>query len=111
MDEAEFQPPEPTVIARRSLILSGIVCRASLENYADEEYKRDTAALIHSWFDELSLWPYLEPCEEEIVRCPFDKMPKDVTLLHILAAIPYTLYQKFVGFDVKSELQTDIMQS
>lgn len=76
MDAAEFQPPEPVVIARRSLILSGIVCRASLENYADEEYKRETAALIHSWFDELGLWPYLEPCEEEIVRCPFDKMPK-----------------------------------
>jgi hypothetical protein len=75
-DEISYQPPEPIDIARRALILSGVVCRASIESYTDEEYKRETADDIHEWFDELDLWPYLEPDEEQIIRSPFGEMPR-----------------------------------
>jgi hypothetical protein len=34
---------------------------------------------------------------------PFANMPDEVTLLHILAAIPYTLWQEFVNFEVKTQ--------
>lgn len=30
---------------------------------------------------------------------PFEKIPEDVTLLHVIAAIPYTLYQEFFKFE------------
>jgi hypothetical protein len=58
------------------LILSAVVCRAFLESYTDEPYKRETVDDIHEWFDELDLWPQVEPDECEIVRAPFGKMSK-----------------------------------
>jgi hypothetical protein len=74
-EEITFHPPEPIDIARRALILSAVVCRATLESYTDAEYKRQTAKDIHDWFDQLELWPYLEPVEEEIIRARFGKLP------------------------------------
>ncbi len=68
-------PPEPVEVARRALILSGVVCRAHLEHYTDKEYRRQTAEDIHEWFTELNLWPHLEPDEEKIVRAKFGKLP------------------------------------
>src|SRR5947209_6400159 len=76
VDEMVFLPPKATDVARRALILSGVVCRAALESYNDEEYKRETASRIHDWFDELDLWLHLEPCEERIICCPFGEMPR-----------------------------------
>ena len=62
LDDVDSQPlpPTPIEVVRRALILSGVVCRASLENHKDDKYRRQTAAEIHEWFDELALWPYLE---------------------------------------------------
>jgi hypothetical protein len=76
MEEPADQPPEPIDVARRALILSGVVCRASIERYSDEDYKHETAGQIHEWFTELDLWPYLEPQEEEIIRAAFGEMPR-----------------------------------
>ena len=83
-DEADLEedelsrppPPSPIAVARRALVLSGVVCRASIENYKDEKYKRQTAEEIHEWFDELDLWPHLEAREEQILRAEFGLMPR-----------------------------------
>jgi hypothetical protein len=36
---------------------------------------------------------------------PFANMPEGVTLLHVIAAIPYTLYQEFINFEYNPEVQ------
>jgi hypothetical protein len=69
------RPPAAVDVARRALILSAVVCRASIEAYTDEAYKQQTAEDIHEWFDELKLWPYLEPDEIPTIRAPFGKLP------------------------------------
>jgi hypothetical protein len=69
------RPPAPTAltVARRALILCAVVCRGHLEHYKDEEYRRQTVEHIHEWFDELQLWPDLDPDEEKLIRAPFGK--------------------------------------
>ena len=74
LEETPDRPPAALDVARRALILSAVVCRASIESYRDEEYKRQTLQDIHEWFDELKLWPHLEPNEEEILRTPLGEM-------------------------------------
>jgi len=68
-------PPAPVDVVRRALILSAVVCRSHLENYKDEEYRRQTVEYIREWFDELDLWPHLEPSEEKIIRADFWTIP------------------------------------
>jgi hypothetical protein len=77
-DETSDQPPNAVNVARRALILSAVVWRASIESYTDESYKRETAKHVHDWLDELKLSPHLEPEEEKILRTPFGKMPRQV---------------------------------
>jgi hypothetical protein len=67
-------------VARRVLVLSAVVCRASIEAYTDETYKRQTADHIREWLDELKLWPHLEPEEEAILRARFDHMPRQLRI-------------------------------
>lgn len=76
MDELEFEPQTAVAVARRALILSGVVCRASLEGIADESHVHEAATNIHGWFDELGLWPYVEPLERTILQAPFSSMPE-----------------------------------
>lgn len=71
LDEMPDRPPSPLDVARRALILSAVVCRASLEWYTDEQYQQETATHIREWLDELGLWPHVEPSEEGILRAPF----------------------------------------
>src|SRR5690242_18501546 len=52
LEEPPDRPPAALEVARRSLILSAVVCRASIESYRDEEYKRQTVEDIHEWLDE-----------------------------------------------------------
>lgn len=73
-EETPDRPPGALDVARRALILSAVVCRATIENYRDEEYKRQTVEDIHEWLDELRSWPHLEPDEEEIIRTPLGEM-------------------------------------
>jgi uncharacterized protein DUF4272 len=72
-------PPSPVEVARRALVLSGVVCRAFIENHKDEK-SRDTAEEIHEWFDELELWPYLEPYEQEIINAEFGTMDRHLNI-------------------------------
>jgi hypothetical protein len=75
-DEMVDRPPAPVDVARRALILSEVVCRASIESSTDESYKRQTAENIREWLDELRLRPHLEPDEKKILRAGFGKMPR-----------------------------------
>jgi hypothetical protein len=75
-EERLDQPPTPVTVARRALILSGVVCRCNLEWYKDEDYRKEAIADIHDWFDELDLWPHLEPDEAAILDAPLGKLKK-----------------------------------
>ena len=75
-DNIYDRPPSAVEVARRALILSAVVCRASIETYTDEEYKRQTAEDIYEWLEDLKLWPYLEPDEEAILCASFGAMPQ-----------------------------------
>lgn len=75
-EEMPDQPPAAIAVARRALILSAVVCRASIESYSDEAYKRQTAEDIYEWLDELKLWPHVEPDEEQILRASFGALPQ-----------------------------------
>ena len=68
-------PPGSVAVARRALILSGVVCRAFLEDSKDEKGRLELVGDIHDWFDTLDLWPHLEAEEEEILRVELGKMP------------------------------------
>jgi hypothetical protein len=76
--ETDFNPPPAIDIARRALILSGVVCRASLETHRDKAYGRETVNAVHEWFDYLELWPHLEPFEKRVIRASFGSIPKRV---------------------------------
>lgn len=60
------------------------------------------AKAIIDFFQKVDLPPMARDLLKQLP--PFKKMPNDVTLLHIIAAIPYTLYQEFVSFGVKTKL-------
>ena len=72
--EPTDRPPTALDVGRRALILSSVVCRVSIERDSDETYKRQTAADIDEWLDDLGLWPHLEPDEEELLRAPLGEM-------------------------------------
>jgi hypothetical protein len=77
MDEPEevpFHPPDAVTVARRALILCGVVCRANLEYDTDKAYRRQTAADVSAWLTDLDLWPYVEPDEDKIFCTPFGKL-------------------------------------
>jgi hypothetical protein len=76
--------------------------KETIQYFIDEVFK--LAKAIIDFFQKVDLPPVARDLLKKIPA--FDKMPDNVTLLHILAAIPYTLYQEFVHFVVPSELQT-----
>jgi len=73
-EEFSFVPPDPLTVARRALILSGVVCRANLEYYTDKAYCQQAVEDTFAWFDDLDLWPYLEPDEGEILHAPLGQL-------------------------------------
>src|SRR5262249_62187767 len=46
----------------------------------EENYRRQTVADLREWFDELSLWPHLEPDEKEILDAPLGAMHRSLYL-------------------------------
>lgn len=74
-EDVTFEPPTALAVARRAMILCGVVCRASIETYEDEDYRLETADRIRNWFTDLDLWPYVESHEQAIIDCEFGEMP------------------------------------
>lgn len=77
-EEQDTPPPTPVEVARRALILSAVVCRANLERYTDEDYRRQAVEDIREWFDELELWPHLELREEQLLGAEFGTLPRQL---------------------------------
>jgi hypothetical protein len=73
-------PPSPVEVARRALVLSGVVCRAFIEDDKDEKSRRVMAEETRAWFDQLGLWPYLEPYEREIIDTEFGAMSRHLAI-------------------------------
>jgi hypothetical protein len=79
-EEIPDEPPSPLAVARRALILSAVVCRANLEWYKDEDYRKEAVDSIREWFDDLDLWPHLEPDEAAILRAPLGKLERSMAV-------------------------------
>ncbi len=79
-EEVSFVPPDPLTVARRALILSGVVCRANLEYGTDKAYCQQTVEDTFAWFDDLDLWPYLEPDEGEILHAPLGQLSRNLSV-------------------------------
>jgi hypothetical protein len=77
-EEVDTPPPTPVEVGRRALILSAVVCRANLEQYADEEYRHEAVEQIREWFGELGLWPHLELREEQLLQAEFGTLPRQL---------------------------------
>lgn len=75
MEDELYQPPAPTAVAvaRRALVLCGVVCLANIDG-SDDGYCRDTAARVNEWFDELGLWPYAEKEERELLSARYGRV-------------------------------------
>lgn len=71
----DSRPPTPIAVAKRALVLSGVACRAFLEKMDDDEQRRPLADAISDWFNELDLWPYLEPYEQKVFDYTIGEMP------------------------------------
>jgi hypothetical protein len=76
LDETPDRPPTPLEVAQRALILSAVICRASIEKDRDEEYKQKTIEDIHEWIEELRLWPHLDPVEKQILQIPLGALSR-----------------------------------
>ena len=65
----DFVPQSARRVARRSLVLSAVVCRGSIEHGGDPDaealYER-----ILGWLTKLNLWDEVEPSEATMLRVP-----------------------------------------
>jgi hypothetical protein len=69
------RPPTAIAVAKRALVLSGVACRAFLEKIDDDEQRHGLADAIADFFNELDLWPFLEPYEQKVFDCTIGEMP------------------------------------
>ena len=66
----EWVPLTATRVARRSLVLSAVVCRASIESGVTDPEAQSLHGHIIDWLTRLSLWDEVEPGEETMLRAP-----------------------------------------
>jgi hypothetical protein len=77
-DDSFYSPPPPDAlaVARRALILAGVICRAMMESYEDEVDRTLTLKELPEWLDKLGLWPYVETQEAKILRAPYGELER-----------------------------------
>jgi hypothetical protein len=66
----EFVPMTATQVARRSLILSAVVCRGSIEYGGRDADAQSLHERTQNWLTHLDLWNDVEPSEAVILRTP-----------------------------------------
>ena len=72
-------PMEPIRVARRSLVLSVVVCRGSIDKGEGNPEIEALPDRILAWLTQLDLWDEVEPSEETILRTPLGELElKDV---------------------------------
>lgn len=106
----ELVPLTATRVARRSLVLSAVVCRASIESGVTDAEAQSLHGRIIAWLDRLNLWDELEPDEETMLRAPLGLLaPSDVIqvswYVEGLAILAWAL--KYLKFPVYGE-QVDV---
>ena len=110
-------PEAPTAasVARRSLVLAAVVCRASIDDGAGDSDVEALHGRILGWLTRLNLWDEAEPGEEAMLRTPLGLLEsKDVIQagwyvegLAVLAwALKYLEFPKH-GAQVDSYVVTD----
>ena len=65
-----FVPLTATRVARRSLVLAAVVCRASIERGVGDPDAESLYGRILIWLNGLNLWDEVEPSEEAMLRTP-----------------------------------------
>jgi len=65
-----FVPLTATRVARRSLVLAAVVCRASIERGVGDPDAESLYGRILVWLTGLNLWDEVEPSEETMLRAP-----------------------------------------
>jgi len=70
---------EATGVARRSLILSGLICRGSIDDGAGQADAEELRSRILEWLTASGLWEEAEPYERSLLHAPLGSLcPKDV---------------------------------
>lgn len=63
-------PQSAIRVARRSLVLSAVICRASIDNNASHPDAESLHNRVLDWLTQLNLWDEVEPDEEQMLRAP-----------------------------------------
>jgi hypothetical protein len=76
--EATVQRPSAERVARRALVLSLMLYRASLEKFSDEEKYEALHRRLPEWVERLGLASELEKEEHDFLRVPLGKADESV---------------------------------
>ena len=75
----QMLPMSATRVARRSLILSAVICRGSIENAPDRPDAEILRFRLLEWLTQLNLWDEVETSEEKMLHAPIGVLkPEDV---------------------------------
>lgn len=102
----EWVPLTATRVARRSLVLSAVVCRASIESGVTDPEAQSLHGHIIDWLTRLSLWDEVEPGEETMLRAPLGLLASSDMIqaswyVEGLAVLAWAL--KYLEFPVSGE--------
>src|SRR5690242_19762563 len=64
-------------VARRALIMAAVVCRGSLESYADQPDAEPLHARILEWLNQTDLWKEAEPSEENLLHASLGNLHQE----------------------------------
>lgn len=111
--DAEALDPIPKTaaqVARRSLILSAVICRCSLESGAADPDAKSVHLRVLDWLTALNLWEEAEPSEAAMLCAPLGALDAGVVLqsgwyVEGLAVLAWAL--NLTGFP-KHDEQADI---
>lgn len=102
----ELVPLTATRVARRSLVLSAVVCRASIERGVTDSEAQSLHGRIIDWLTRLNLWDEVELSEEAMFRAPLGLLTSSDVIqaswyVEGLAVLAWTL--KYLEFPVYGE--------
>lgn len=79
-DAAYLIPKTAAQAARRSLVLSAVICRGSLENGVADPDAEALHQRVLNWLTALNLWDEAEPSEAAMLRAPLGALEASTVL-------------------------------
>ena len=76
----EIQPLTAMRVARRSLVLAAVVCRASIEQNAADPEAEALHVRVIEWLTRLNLWDEVEPDEQVLLRSPTGQLSPSLVI-------------------------------